>query len=199
MNENYHTALNDKNHHELVVHGTEYYENNFCKIFQYDFIPSKTLRKEYDECDFLYVEVPYPQGIKIFDERANIKQTRSLDDFASALNEIINIGKPIGITTSKFLHKKLPQPIAKYDMKIHIGNVTFAIYNTNPNMQFKTSSELMQYVANHYQCLGDFCCGYGFPLLQFLDYGGKKIIASDYNSKCITVLKQKMKVYEKNI
>lgn len=197
MNNKYHTALNDKKQTTEFIQGTERFSSQYCTAFKYDFIPVKVLPKEYNECDFLYVEVPYPQGIKIFDERANIKQARNVDDFALALREIIqDCKKPIGIVTSKILHKKLPTPTDTYEMKIHVGKVTFALHNLDCKYKFRTSSELMNFVANQFNCLGDFCCGYGFPLMEFLNYGGKKIIASDYNDKCITILKQKIEQYE---
>ena len=200
MNNQYHTALNSKKSISQTIEGTEKFETKICSAFRYDFIPEQSLPKEYDECDFLYVEVPYPQGIKIFDERANIKKTRTVDEFALALTKIIeNAKKPIGIVTSKILHKKLPPPDDLYDIKIHIGKVTFAIHNLDVSYKFKTSTDLMNYVANNYECLGDFCCGYGYPLLEYLKFGGKKIIASDYNSQCITILKKKIEDYEKNL
>ena len=57
----------------------------------------------------------------------------------------------------------------------------------------------MKYVAYNYECVGDFCCGYGQPLFDFLKYGGKQVVASDHNDSCISILKDKMETYEKNI
>lgn len=200
MTDKYHTALNSKKSVSQEIEGTEKFQTKICSAFKYDFIPEQSLPKEYNECNFLYAEVPYPQGIKIFDKRANIKEERTVDDFAYALTKIIQSQKkPIGIVSSKILHKKLPSPDDLYDIKIHIGKVSFALYNLNIKYQFKTSTDLMNYVANNYKCLGDFCCGYGYPLLQFLEFGGEKIIASDHNSKCISILKKKIEDYEKNI
>jgi len=200
MNENYHTALNSKKNTNKIVEGTQRFETKNCLAFTYDFIPKQSLPNEYDKCDFLYVEVPYPQGIKIFDERANVKETRTVDDFALALSKIIMDTKiPIGIVTSKILHKKLPPANSIHEMSIHVGKVTFAMHNYILPFQFQRSTDLMQYVANNFNCLGDFCCGYGYPLIQYLKFGGKKIIASDYNSQCITILKKNMELHEKNL
>jgi ubiquinone/menaquinone biosynthesis C-methylase UbiE len=87
----------------------------------------------------------------------------------------------------------------KYQIKSYLYELTFAIYNWEKNIQFKTTEQLMKYVAYNYECVGDFCCGYGQPLFDFLKYGGKQVVASDHNDSCISILKDKMETYEKNI
>ena len=196
----YHTALQSKNFSDFGIKGIKYFKSKKCVGFQYDFVESKSLSKEYDNVDFFYVEAPYPKGIKIFDERAKVKKQRGIEDFAKALNSIITkTEKPFAISTSKHLHNKLPTPKMRYQIKAYICELTFAIYNWEKNIQFKTTEQLMKYVAYNYKCVGDFCCGYGQPLFDFLKYGGQKIVASDHNDLCISVLKEKMENYEKNI
>ena len=196
----YHTALQSKKFDNLKFKGVKYFQSKKCIGFQYDFVANNALSKRYDNVDFLYVDVPYPKGIKIFDERANIKKQRGIEEFAKALSTIINsTDKPFAITTSKSLHARLPTPNIKYQIKTLLYELTISMYNWKKGIEFKNTEQLMKYVAYNYNCIGDFCCGYGQPLFDFLKYGGKQVVASDHNDQCIAILKQKMESYEKNI
>ena len=56
---------------------------------------------------------------------------------------------------------------------------------------FETNYELVGNLV-HFGCIGDFCCGYGSPLIHFLKSGGQKIVGSDFDRKCITVFKERL-------
>ena len=76
----YHTAMQSKKFNDSGIIGVQYFKSKKCIGFQYDFVANNGLSKEYDDVDFFYVEAPYPKGIKIFDERANVKEQRGIED-----------------------------------------------------------------------------------------------------------------------
>ena len=190
----YNSAIGNRQKYFQEVDGLNYFSKNNNTIFCSDIIKFN-LPNEYKDCDFLYADPPYPQGFKIFEERAKIKKKRTYNEFVNALNKIIlNFKKPIFMTVGKILLKKLikPKQIISINFSIHNSTVDLAIWNYYIEEKIESTNNLMKYLGLRFDKMGDFCCGYGDNIERFLLNGGKKFVASDLDSKCIAILKKRL-------
>lgn len=190
----YNSAIKNKTKYYDNIEKTSSFEQDNNFIFCNDII-NLGLTDRYTKCDFLYSEPPYPHGFKVFEKRAEKQANRTYDDFVSGLNKIIiKNKKPLFLVMGKILLKKVikPNQVLKINLSIHNSLENLAILNYDIKEDIKSTDNLMNYFANRFVCMGDFCCGYGRNVMQFIESGGKNFVASDIDAKCITVLKKRM-------
>lgn len=137
---------------------------------------------EYRECDLIYCEPAFPAGLSKFDARAGVA-TPSYGEYASNFGRIISdLSKPTVMFIPKDALKFTPPP----------DFTTMAVLNDNPTMVAfwngafalgGTNHELIRDLALRYDCVGDFCCGYGTTGRLVIE-AGKRCVLSDYNAEC---------------
>ena len=158
---------------------------------QHDFV-RYGLPVDMNKCDVIYGECPWPQGFKIFDERAG-ELPRSYNLFKAATKSMIQREtRPVFLILGKILLNALPVPNGTADIILNKGNVMVAWWNCNYNGPLTNNTDLTRYLGSKYKTIGDFCCGYGEPLFTFLQGGGDAFVGSDHNGKCIRVLKHRV-------
>lgn len=187
----YNSALKNKTKYYDKLEKTYSFEKDNNFIFCNDII-NFGLTNKYDKCDFLYSEPPYPHGFKVFEERAEKKSNRKYEDFVKALNKIIiKNKKPLFLVMGKILLKKVinPNQVIKINLSIHNSIENLAVWNYEIKEDVKSTNDLMNYFAKNFNCMGDFCCGYGRNVVQFIENGGTNFVASDIDARCITVIK----------
>jgi hypothetical protein len=147
------------------------------------------LPKEYTDCDILYTELPWSHGYKIFNDRANNTGT-NFEFFLSKIKEIIkSTDKPTVIVCGKSFIDKLPIPKKIEDINLNGYSALACIYNfDSEGMKFRNIYTLLDSLATKFECIGDFCCGYGNSGRVFAKYG-KRFVLSDINPKCIGFIK----------
>jgi len=156
-------------------------------------IISQGLPIEFDECDFLWAEPPWPHGFKVFNERANADH-KSYQNLVDAISEIIESSdKPIYMPLCKSLLRGLPNADQVEETSLNSGEALLAIWNDEYVGPYKTTNEICQTLGSIYSCIGDFTCGYGNCVVDFIEGGGKKFVASDFDGKCVTVMAARMK------
>lgn len=190
----YNSAIKNKTKYYDNIEKTSSFEQDNNFIFCNDLI-NLGLTDRYTKCDFLYSEPPYPHGFKVFEKRAEKQANRTYDDFVSGLNKIIiKNKKPLFLVMGKILLKKVikPNQVLKINLSIHNSLENLAVWNYDIKENIKSTDNLMNYFAKRFVCMGDFCCGYGRNVMQFIESGGKNFVASDIDAKCITVLKKRM-------
>lgn len=193
----YHTALKGK--FETHFPDPENIIDNFVddvgnKIFTQD-IMFEPLSKEFERCDAIYCEPPFPHGFKVFNERANKNYLSGYDMFCQRIQKIVfqelKNKRPLFMVTNKKLLSFLPYPHDSKPMLLNDNPETISVWNYKIDFDFITNYELISNLIQ-FDCLGDFCCGYGSPLIHFLKSGGKNIVGSDFDNKCITVFKDRL-------
>jgi hypothetical protein len=164
-----------------------------CVGVQNDLIKNG-LPSEMDRCDVIYGECPWPEGFKVFDERAGTGG-RKYNVFKFAVRAMIESEKrPIYLICGQELLSSLPSPVDVQPVRLNKNWVQFAYWNDTCDDSRKTSNlGLTSYLGTRYSCLGDFCCGYGMPLFHFLKGGGESFVGADHNGKCIRVMERLMK------
>lgn len=143
----------------------------------------------YRSCDVLYLEPPWPAGVKEFDKRAGVT-TPSYSDLISRVESIIlELGVPALMPCSKQAQRVLRTPDYLTTCILHGGPVDMAVWN-GPEYDGVLNTDILDSLARRYECIGDFCCGYGLSGFRFWK-AKKRFVLSDYNAKCIGYLATK--------
>ena len=193
----YHTALKGKfktfypEVENLIDSYTDQWGNT---IFTQD-IMLEPLSKEFQKCNAIYCEPPFPHGFKIFNKRANKNYPSGYEMFCQRVQKIVlqelTNKRPLFMITNKKLLSFLPTPHDSKPVLLNDNPETVSVWNFEINFDFETNYELVGNLV-HFGCIGDFCCGYGSPLIHFLKSGGQQIVGSDFDRKCITVFKERL-------
>lgn len=189
----YHTALKNRSASFLGIKETFRSDHPKGVMLKHDFV-SNGLAPEFKECDVLYAEPPYAHsGLKIFDSRAGVND-RTYSDLIEAMSRILlEWTDPVYLIMSKANLAKLPTPDLIAETRLNGDVVSMGVWN-DKNPTLLPSTELIcKELGSRYKCLGDFTCGYGTPIKNFIIGGGDRFVASDYDGKCITIVSAQMK------
>jgi len=156
-------------------------------------IISNGLPEEFDRCDVLCAEPPWPKGFKIFNDRAGVAHESYSDLVVAFIKIIENNPKPIYLIIGESMLKRLPMPREVHKTTQNGGDALVAVWHGNYDGSCKSVNVICESLGSRYKCLGDFTCGYGTCIVNFLSGGGSSFVASDYDGKCITVMSTRMK------
>ena len=188
----YHTALSTGSITYKNVPETTKAMHSKGTMLQNDII-KQGLPEAFDECDVFYSEPPWTKGFKVFNERANVTDS-SYQDLISALQKIIlQTSRPVYLTSSKSMIKGLPEPNQLFETKLNGGDALLGVWNDEYFDDKTNTNVICQNLGKRYFCMGDFTCGYGDCILNFLKGGGQRFVASDFDGKCITVMSTRFK------
>ena len=188
----YHTALSKGSITYNDVPETERATHQRGIMLKNDII-ANGLPKEFDACDVLYAEPPWPHGFHVFNERAGVSGI-NYGDLAKSIENIILIkNKPTFILLGKQMLKRLPSPKSVHNTVLNGNDAMIAVWNASYSGPTDSTASVCEYLGAQYKVMGDFTCGYGACIRNFLQGGGSQFVASDYDGKCITVMAAKMK------
>ena len=194
----YHSALKAINK-DVVNDPVERAEFRNMLVFRHDITLGK-IPDEYNKCDLIYIEPSWKLGQEEFNRRVG----KIGNDFDIFLNSVIhyidyfyNKNIPVVLTGGEIYKKSI-----KFDKiyKIKLNGypcyllVVGDLMINNHNTQIDVQEEL----ANRFNLVGDFCCGYGNVGMRFA-LKRKGFVMSDYNAKCIGYIKENMKKWYENI
>jgi hypothetical protein len=151
--------------------------------FQHDIRTGLSL--EFGVCDVIYAEPPWPDGFETFNERAGTTGGTYRELMQAIAKAVLSDTKaPAVLLVGERAIKLLP-PFLDHVKTILNGNEVWAIsYRTRLPATPRTSEELVAWLATRFQCVGDFCCGYGKAGRIFYR-AGKRFVLADYNARCI--------------
>ena len=183
----YHSALTPelKNLQEV-----DFYKIKNSIAFYYNITDHFGLPKEYNNCDVLYTELAWMKGLNNFNKRANIKS--HYNKYILSINNIIRTNKiPIIIVTGINDSKKLLPPNMCLYTKLNGAKAMANVYNFKYNIKYdyNDTNIIIKNLSKKFNCVGDFCCGYGNTGNIFYK-NNKDFIMSDYNKKCIGFIKK---------
>jgi hypothetical protein len=182
----YHSALSKKTTDIQSVYKIQINDNSFAITHDvFDNLP-----QEYDNVDIFYSEISWQHGIKIFNERSGVE--RDFYQYMERISQIItHYNKPTIIICGKNALKHLPEPKQIIETKLKLAKnskALAAVYNFEYTGPYETTDDIIETLADTYNCIGDFCCGYGRSGYIF-NKKNKDFVQSDYNPKCIGYIK----------
>lgn len=155
--------------------------------FVHDLLWAETLPDEYDRCDVLYADLPWRSGFQAFNDRAGIHDGRTYRDFMAHVRKIIGVAnRPTVLVSGKHALRYLPTPAQTLPVRMTgTGQAALAIfYHLVTADNWVVNGRVLHVLARTYECVGDFCCGYGNAPRAFARQG-KPWVASDVNPSCI--------------
>jgi len=175
----YHSALGDKMTHWprldrfQGIHGVAFQAdlNHGIPIAMY-------------EADVWYSDLPWRDGYTKFADRAGIKQAMPYTELLERIGkEIRDIGRPTVLITGKHAVRYL-KPETTAEVTLNGGSAVACLWNRRSWPGAVDTVALLKYLASEYQCVGDFCCGYGRAGRIFVQ-AGKRYVMSDLNPECV--------------
>lgn len=184
MRDFYHSALSP----EIPGQSLKRFKVSNGVGFVHDVMSSSHLPKAYAECDLLYAEPPWRNGLKTFSERCCIDESPTYDAFMGHVVELITTADLpavliLGKQAGKYLEGWTAAPVRlqRFD--------SVAYYRKTKPIQALTANGILEGLAKRFNCVGDFFAGYGSSARAF-SLAGKRFVASDCNPRCIFHLKQ---------
>jgi len=185
----YHSALKK----ELSIQDELDFYQTESIVFRHDICGN--FPKYYSDCDVLYAEPAWLDGYFKFMDRADHERT-TYEEYLDALTKIINHwNRPLWLIIGSHALKKLPVP-ERMEKIILYGYPTNLIgWNDTHNYRFKTNYDFIEKLAERYDRVGDFCCGYGNTGKIFSEHQ-KSFVMSDINGKCVFYIAKNLMGYK---
>jgi hypothetical protein len=195
----YHTAIKSKNTTDVFI------ENGFTGNLYTDQVTvllhniENGYLKEFDKCDVLYSNPAWKAGYEIFMNKAN----QALSDFNTYVKAICDFIDKSGSPAILIIGKADSKIYEKYLLdkdQIKFINIYWETHNAEAyvlaykfgRLDFKTDIDIKQYISDTYNCVGDFCCGYG-DVTNYFYKKGKSFVVSDINENCLAYIIDKFK------
>lgn len=160
------------------------------EAFAHDFADTLVLPSEFDRCDVLYAEPPWPHGWKVFYDRADIEMKVPYNVFLNACSRALkDSGKPGLMICAMDYRVQLmcAPPTFTTQSAVLTPSRPCALlwYNVEPpKLQLRTNTDVIRWLAQEYECVGDFTSGYGYTGRLFSE-AGKSWVLSDLDPRCI--------------
>lgn len=177
----YHTALADGHEEQAEpLDRVEFSDGVALRHDVWDDLPP-----EFDACDVIYAEPPWPKGYAIFNERAEV-QAPPWSEFQKriAQHALRSLGRGVPTVLMAGNVALRHHPHAGYTREVVLnGNRVLAVcYGTT--VESSNAIDLIHELAERFDCIGDYCCGYGRTIGIVREHG-KRFVASDHNARCI--------------
>lgn len=188
MPEPYHSALHDESYYPQIFR----VDSGRSTAFVHD-VTTGMLPPEFDRCDVFYTDLPWKDGVSVFDERMGI-EGRKYADFMHAVAKIVVsvLPRPVVLITGKSSLKYLPMVDGVYPTKLNGADAVAACWRVSPVKQWKTTRNVLEDLASRYTVAGDFCCGYG-RVAEYFKEPERSCVMSDYNPRCIGGVAERFK------
>lgn len=178
----YHTAVGDYSLKDVYDISGIYRSDNIT-TFTWDVC--KGFHQEFAKADCIYVEPSWLPGYKKFTAGTEAENS-TYKNYVAGIKEIV---KKLNVPTfclCGYQGCKMLKPDIIYEMYFvfHDCKTYMAIWNVDGNIPFGNEVEARKYVAQKYNCILDFSCGYGIVADEVVK-NGKKVILSDISSDCI--------------
>jgi len=151
----------------------------------HDLVADPTLPQEFDSCDVLYAEPPWPAGFDRFNRRAGTMDGRTYADLLTALTRLIeDRQEPVILILGRQAQRQLPEAQQVIRMTMNGGAVLALLHRVELDPPPATNLALLAALARLYSRVGDPMCGYGLTARVFTA-AGKAWTLSDSNRMCI--------------
>lgn len=173
----YHSQL----HPPIEAEPVDRFELDGSVAFRHDLTDG--LPTEYADCDVLYSDLPWQAGMDEFNSRSGAQTTYA--DFLRAVSVVVATSfVPVVLVTGRHAIKRLPTARQNIRLDLNGTPAVALVYGDERFPTANTATELLLNLADRFDRVGDFCCGYGRTLRLFQG-SGKSWVGSDNNAKCI--------------
>ena len=150
------------------------------------------------KADVLYSDLPWEQGFNLFYESAQVEQGVTYLEFLAGIrDEIIRLDKPTLLPIgNKAL--KIMQPDTAGTVILNRKEVRLALWGIDDTWERINVIDILHDLAETYDTIGDFACGYGRSGRIFVEHG-KRFVMSDFNPHCIGFVKQALPKWKENL
>jgi len=149
----------------------------------------------YSHCDVYYTEPSWLDGYEKFMDRAD-QERYSFEEYLLHLHRLVKeCIRPLWMVIGTHALKQLPKPDRLEKIKLHGYHTNLVGWNDQQEYSFTDNYDFIRQLAEKYNCVGDFNCGYGNTGRIFKE-SGKKFIMSDINGKCIYYIAKTLMGYE---
>lgn len=147
--------------------------------------------EEFKTADCIFVEPSWLHGYGKFTKGTEADGT-TYHDYLEGIKDIINrLNVPTFLLCGKQVCTMLkPDREKEIQFLFHKMSTSVAVFNTKEALPFQNEIELREYVAEKFNCILDFSCGYGI-LAKHILRQNKKAILTDINTDCIRYLVDK--------
>lgn len=203
---NYHSALAPPLEAKPI---TEHVEIGESLAFTHDL--RHGLPIVYAACDVFYTDLPWRDGFLVFEARAGAvkaklegrpstltvsKETPRYEGFLQNVAAIVeSVKQPVVLVTGKHALRGLPRPEHLYNTYLNGASAVALVYRTELK-SYGNEFEILRELAQRFNCVGDFCCGYGRTGRVFKE-AGKRFVMSDFNPACIGRIAQEWRTSER--
>jgi hypothetical protein len=187
MSDGVHSAL--KNHNKVPSNPFSHRDRG--AVFQWDAYGKAALPESYSSVDVLFAALPWPTGWKVFEERAGaVSGERSYAGFIRSVVEMTQATSlPAFYVTAKPSLKWFPSSWWRFPVGLFGSTVDLVGTEPLPGAEGEMKiTDFIAVLAKRFDCVGDFCCGYGQTGRIFAECG-KTFVMSDYNDECIRYLR----------
>ena len=161
-------------------------EANGSVAFTHDI--TRGLPDEYFDCDVIYSELPWRNGMATYNKRAG--KSTAYADFLKAMVAVVEEGRRTVYVTGAHALPSLPDADLIAYPRLNEWEAVALFYNFAPrSASWDTATEIILDLAKKYRRVGDPCCGYGRTLRLFAA-AGRTFVGSDYNAQCIGYIGQ---------
>jgi hypothetical protein len=204
----YHSALQSNNHlliesrkAQQVLRRSDHAEGlAFCYDIMQDL--QSGLPEHFDSCDVLYLDPPWRSGFKVFNDRVDStpSQQYTFKDFRKRVAELVDSSDvPVVLIWGKGDADHLPKSNHTQDIILN-GNPAVAYYygvgsalrqQSGEQVAIPTTEDIIRLLAQSFDRVGDFVCGYGNTGRIFAE-NGKSFTLSDMDPLCIGYIEQEI-------
>jgi len=182
VREVYHSALHD----ELDVQGEmQEYLADGSIVFAHDL--TKGADPRFAPAEAIYSEPAWKDGYAKFAQRAGAPTDPSYAGYLrylKAMDSIINgLRVPAYVVLGKHMLKWV-RPEHTRPVVLHGYEALLGIWFDDREIPGRSNNDVLAWVADGYDCVLDFSCGYG-NLARAMAERGKRFICSDINPKCV--------------
>jgi hypothetical protein len=175
----YHTALGDRPAAGAAV---DFYEGRRGIVFQADL--SNGIPLPMYSADVWYADLPWRDGYQRFADRAGVNPKLPFAALMELLGGLIaNAQVPAVMVTGKHAVKHL-RPYEVSQAKLNGAKAVACLWGIRPWEGVLDATEILAALSQEYDCVGDFCCGYGRSGEVF-SRAGKRYVLSDLNASCV--------------
>lgn len=142
----------------------------------------------FDQTDVLYAEPPFRPGYEKFHDRAGVTPKLTYPAFIAVCSQTIKAKGGV-LIVGRHAEKYAAAPTYSHPVELHKhGWEALALwYGMAPDHVPATVDDIIRYLAARFECVGDFCCGYGVTGRHFAQ-AGKRFVLSDVVPSCIGYL-----------
>jgi hypothetical protein len=182
MTQEVHSAL--KNHNQRPTGPNPWAGHGLA--FEWDLYGQSQLPTQYADADVLFSVLPWPNGWSVFEERA--EATGGNRTYTGFMQSVVTLAEssamPCYFLTAKRSLSLLPRTWRRGKIRL-FGEVVDLVGSGPPiTVEPLDVSLFLKALARQYNCVGDFCCGFGQTARIFAECG-KRYVASDYNAECV--------------